>query len=265
MIINNFVKIEKKHPKLPLLFCCDHASNLIPNQYKKLGLKERILKSHIAYDIGAQTLTRKLSSIFKTNAVLAKYSRLFIDLNRDKNHINLITEKSDGIEIPGNKNLPQSEKIYRINNFHQTYHNELKLTLKNMDELFFCKTSLICIHSFTSSLQNKIKRPWEIGLLYKDDKSLYKPINRYLNNNSNYKIGKNKPYSGYEDVNYTMTYHGELDKRPFISIEIRNDIFSRNNYSKIEELSIKISQAIYYAQIKLGSPYNNFAKNLNLS
>ena len=120
MIINNFVKIKKKHPKLPLLFCCDHASNLIPNQYKKLGLKERILKSHIAYDIGAQTLTRKLSSIFKTNAVLAKYSRLFIDLNRDKNHINLITEKSDGIEIPGNKNLPKSEKIHRINNFHQT-------------------------------------------------------------------------------------------------------------------------------------------------
>ena len=103
MIINNFVNITKKLPKLQLLFFCDHASNLIPNQYKKLGLKDKILKSHIAYDIGAQTLTKKLSSIFKTNAVLAKYSRLFIDLNRDKNHINLITEKSDGVEIPGNK------------------------------------------------------------------------------------------------------------------------------------------------------------------
>ena len=265
MIINNFVNITKKRPKLPLLFCCDHASNLIPNQYKKLGLKDKILKSHIAYDIGAQTLTKKLSSIFKTNAVLAKYSRLFIDLNRDKNHINLITEKSDGVEIPGNKNLSKSEKLNRINNFHETYHKELKSTLKNMDKLFLCKTSLICIHSFTASLQNKKKRPWEIGLLYRDDKSLYKPISQYLNSNSNYKIGKNKPYSGYEDVNYTMTYHGELDKRPFISIEVRNDILSNSNSSKIEELSIKISQAIYYSQIKLGDPYNNFAKKLNIS
>ena len=134
-----------------------------------------------------------------------------------------------------------------------------------MDKLFLCKTSLICIHSFTASLHNKKKRPWEIGLLYRDDKSLYKPISQYLYSNSNYKIGKNKPYSGYEDVNYTMTYHGELDKRPFISIEIRNDILSKNNSSKIEELSIKISQAIYYSQITLGAPYNNFAKKLNLS
>ena len=265
MIINNFRNIKKKHPKLPLLFCCDHASNLIPNQYKKLGLNEKILNSHIAYDIGAQTLTKKLSSVFKTNAVMAKYSRLFIDLNRDKNHLNLITEKSDSIEIPGNKNLSKSEKLYRINNFHDTYHNELKLTLKTMDRLFLCKTALICIHSFTSSLQNKKKRLWEIGLLYRDDKRLYKPIIKYLNSNSKYKIGKNKPYSGFEDVNYTMTYHGELDERPFISIEIRNDIFSRNNSSKIDELSVKISQAIYYSQIELGFPYNNFAKKLNLS
>ena len=57
--------------------------------------------------------TNTVSSIFKTNAVLAKYSRLFIDLNRDKNHINLITEKSDGVEIPGNKNLTKSEKLNR--------------------------------------------------------------------------------------------------------------------------------------------------------
>ena len=264
MIINNFVSVKKKHPKLPLLFCCDHASNLIPKQYKKLGLTEKILRSHIAYDIGAQTVTKKLTNIFKTNAVLGKYSRLFIDLNRDINHFNLITEKSDGIEIHGNKNLSKSEKLYRINTFHKTYHNELQLTLKNMDKLFSCKTTLICIHSFTSSLQSNKKRPWEIGLLYREDKSLYKPIIKYLDKNSNFKIGKNKPYSGFEDVNYTMTCHGELDNRPFISIEIRNDIFSNNNPSKIDKLLTKISQAIYYSQIKLGPPYNNFAKNLNL-
>ncbi len=264
MIINNFITIKKKYPKLPILFCCDHASNLIPNQYKKLGLNKNILKSHIAYDIGAKIFTKKLASIFRTNAILGKYSRLFIDLNRDKSHINLIAEKSDDIEIPGNINLSKSEKLYRINNFHKSYHNELSLTLKKMDQLFSCKTALICIHSFTSSLKNKKKRPWEIGLLYRKDKSLYRPIINYLNNKSTYKIGKNRPYSGFENVNYTMTYHGELDKRPFISIEIRNDIFNNNNSAKLDELLIKISQAIYYSQIRLGSPYNNFAKKLKL-
>jgi predicted N-formylglutamate amidohydrolase len=264
MIVNNFINIKKKHPQLPLLFCCDHASNLIPNQYKKLGLKRKILESHIAYDIGAKILTKKLTKIFKTNAVMGKYSRLFIDLNRDKSHINLIAEDSDGIKIPGNKNLSKSEISFRINKFYKPYHKELELTLKNMDKLFSCKTTLICIHSFTLFLQNKKQRPWEIGLLYRNDKSLYKPIIEYLNNYSDFKIGKNKPYSGFEDVNFTMTYHGELNKRPFISLEIRNDFFSCNNLSKLDELVIKISRAIYYSQIKLEYPYNIFAKRLNL-
>ena len=57
MITNNYESIIKKKPKLPLLFCCDHASNLIPNEYNKLGLNNSILKSHIAYDIGAKKLT----------------------------------------------------------------------------------------------------------------------------------------------------------------------------------------------------------------
>ena len=79
MITNNYESIIKKKPKLPLLFCCDHASNLIPNEYNKLGLNNSILKSHIAYDIGAKKLTKILSKQFSTNAILGKYSRLFID------------------------------------------------------------------------------------------------------------------------------------------------------------------------------------------
>lgn len=264
MTINNYINIKKKCPSLPILFSCDHASNLIPNQYKKLCLEESILQSHIAYDIGAKSITKKLTSTFNTNAILGKYSRLFIDLNRDKNHVNCITEKSDEINIPGNKNLSKSEKLYRIKNFHLTYHNELSLTLKKMDNFFSCKTALICIHSFTPSLHNKIKRPWEIGLLYRHDKKLYEPILKYLSDNTEYKIGKNKPYSGFEDVNYTMTCHGEHEKRPFISIEIRNDIFEKKNITKLNELYLKISNAIYYSQLKLGEPYNIFAKKLNL-
>ena len=74
MIINNFVNITKRRPKLPLLFCCDHASNLIPNQYKKLGLKEKILKSHIAYDIGAQTASEIALSMI-TEIIATKHGR----------------------------------------------------------------------------------------------------------------------------------------------------------------------------------------------
>ena len=264
MITKNYESIIKKNPKLPLLFCCDHASNLIPKKYDKLELNNSIINSHIAYDIGAKIFTKKIARIFKTNAILGKYSRLFIDLNRSPKHMNLIPKISDDIRIPGNFNLSAKEKKYRINQFHKTYHNELKNMLKNMDNIFSCKTALICIHSFTPSLIDGHKRPWEIGLLYRKDISLYKPILKSLTNNKKLNIGNNKPYSGFEDVNYTMTYHGENSKRPFISIEIRNDIFLKINSKKLNSILQNISKAIYYSQCKLGEPYINFAKNINL-
>ena len=264
MITENYESIIKKSPKLPLFFCCDHASNLIPKEYNKLGLDTSILKSHIAYDIGAKILTKRLAKNFKTNAILGKYSRLFLDLNRSEKHGNLIPETSDGIKISNNINLTKKEQKYRINQFHKPYHTKLSNILENMDKIFLCKTSLICIHSFTPSLKDKIKRPWDIGLLYRKDKSLYKPIIESRKINKTFKIGKNKPYSGFENVNYTMTNHGEKNKRPFISIEIRNDIFEENNRKKLNKLFKNISDAIYNSQFKLGEPYITFAKNINL-
>ena len=264
MINKNYESIIIKNPKLPLLFCCDHASNLIPKKYNKLGLDKTVLNSHIAFDIGAKKLTKVLSKRFNTSAILGKYSRLLIDLNREENHKNLIPENSDGVIVPSNINLTTKDYQYRINQFHNPYHTKLSYELQKMDKLFFCKTALICIHSFTPLLKNKIKRPWEIGLLYRKDESLYKPIIHSLKMNNSFKIGKNKPYSGFDDVNYTMTTHGEKSKRPFISIEIRNDIFEENNIKNYKKLLRNISEAIFCSQLKLGKPYKTFAKKINL-
>ena len=60
----------------------------------------------------------------------------------------------------------------------------------------------------------------------------------------------------------TMANHGEKGKRPFISIEIRNDIFEEKNIKNYEKLLRNISEAIFYSQLKLGKPYNTFAKKI---
>ena len=76
------------------------------------------------------------------------------------------------------------------------------------------------------------------------------PIFNYLKYCNHLKIKKNLPYSGYDDVNYTMTKHGELGNRPFICIEIRNDLIKNKNskiFKKISKLlinSLSISQKI---------------------
>ncbi|MEN8196296.1 MAG: N-formylglutamate amidohydrolase, partial [Pseudomonadota bacterium] len=61
---------------------CDHASNVIPPEYGGLGLTAKALEDHIAWDIGAEYLASRLSEQLDVAAVLARFSRLLIDANR---------------------------------------------------------------------------------------------------------------------------------------------------------------------------------------
>jgi len=259
----NFEIPTINNPKIPLLFCCDHASKEIPKFCNNLGLNQPTLQKHISYDIGAKFLTKKLAKKFQTNYILAKYSRLFIDLNRNTSHKNLIPKYSDEIEIIGNKDINLQERKYRIKHYHKVYHQKISNLLSDMDKKFKCKTALICVHSFAPSLKNKENRPWHIGLLYRKDKRIFHEMYKHLKNIKNLNIGKNLPYSGYEDVNYTMTYHGEKKHRPFISIEIRNDAFKKNNKKRLNNIVKSITVALYKSQVALGEPYKKYINFLN--
>ena len=65
-----------------LLFLCDHASNEVPPELENLGLDRDDFTRHIAYDIGAAKLTRALADLAAAPAILARWSRLVVDLNR---------------------------------------------------------------------------------------------------------------------------------------------------------------------------------------
>ena len=93
-----------------MIFICDHASNFIPSNYKNLGLKDKHLKSHIAYDLGAKRFCEILSEKLEQTSFYANFSRLLIDPNRSEFSNDLILSESAGVEIPGNLNIKTSEK-----------------------------------------------------------------------------------------------------------------------------------------------------------
>jgi predicted N-formylglutamate amidohydrolase len=68
--------------RFPLVLVCDHASNAVPAALKQLGLGQGELARHIAWDIGAAGVTRRLAARLDAPAVLCGYSRLVIDCNR---------------------------------------------------------------------------------------------------------------------------------------------------------------------------------------
>src|SRR5947208_1658208 len=89
----------------PFVFICDHASNAVPPELGDLGLPASELARHIAWDIGAAVVTKALSEIFDSPAVLTVFSRLVIDCNRHPEAHDLIPPVSDNTPIPGNANL----------------------------------------------------------------------------------------------------------------------------------------------------------------
>ena len=75
-------EFDKKCNKNHIIFLCDHASNHIPKPYKRLGLSDKVLNSHISWDIGAKDLCVKLSKELGQSYFHANFSRLLIDPNR---------------------------------------------------------------------------------------------------------------------------------------------------------------------------------------
>ena len=211
---------KKNRKKNHLIFICDHASNFIPPNYNNLGLEEKHLKSHIAFDLGAKKFCQILSEELKQTSFYSNFSRLLIDPNRSEYSKQLIISKSAEIEIPGNQIIDNSEKEKRLKLFHRKYHLGLSnLITKKKKE--FDKVYLISIHSFTKKFIDK-KRGIEIGLLWNKNMNLLVPIQKSLTD-LNIHFGRNFPYSGFH-YNYTLDRHTQAGLIDNICFEFRNDL-----------------------------------------
>ena len=129
-IINSFqseaIKIYSGDLSKGIILMCEHATSTIPESYQNLGLPSTQLKRHIAYDIGAEAVTRYISKRLNIPAITTRYSRLLIDPNRALNDPTLIMQLSDGAVIPGNAYISQTETKHRIDTYYQPYHKALK-------------------------------------------------------------------------------------------------------------------------------------------
>src|SRR5690606_31159317 len=154
----------------PLLLVCDHASRVFPRALGDLGLDPLARRCHLALDIGAGALTAKLSGSLGATAVLAGYSRLVVDCNRDLLDPGAFLEFGDGIVIPGNRNLDAAHKEARAEAIYWPYHHAIDAEIKRLSGVSRAP-AVIAIHSFTPVLDG-ISRPWEIGVLWDADRRI---------------------------------------------------------------------------------------------
>jgi predicted N-formylglutamate amidohydrolase len=82
---------------------------------------------------------------------------------------------------------------------------------------------LFSIHSFTPHFENQ-KRPWDVGVLWKNDSRLSEPLIEKLIDRG-FCVGNNKPYSAL-DLAYTIDTHAGAVGLTNCAIEIRQDLIS---------------------------------------
>jgi predicted N-formylglutamate amidohydrolase len=203
---------------------CDHASNAIPAEYGTLGLDRDHLREHIAWDIGAAAVTRRLAERLDAPAILSRFSRLVIDPNRMPDDPSLIVTVTHNVAVPGNMSLTPSDARWRKSTFYDAYQETVGDVIAERRANGRIP-ALVSIHSFTPVVE-KFARPWQIGLLWDRDPRLKDLLYRELSRNEDLVIGDNEPYSG-QGAAGTMELHGMQCGLPHILIEIRQDLIGQ--------------------------------------
>lgn len=202
-----------------VLVVSDHASNRVPDGID-LGIPADLLDAHVAIDIGVAAVGALMAARPGIAAYLGNVSRLVCDFNREEDAPGVVPFASDGHVIPGNA-LDPAEREARLALFHRPFHARLAELLDNAPPAL-----IVSLHSFTPCLKSRPQelRPWHVGVLYNTDQRAAR-LALPLLAAEGLVVGDQQPYSGRE-LNATMNRHAEAEGRPYLGIEIRQDLIA---------------------------------------
>jgi len=234
------VEVLNEHGRSDIVLLCEHASNHIPASYGRLGLEERDLGRHIAWDIGAAKVARRLSGLLDAPAFLSGYSRLLIDLNRPLGSPGSIPVRSEATDIPGNIGLDDAERDRRAAIMFKPFHDRVAAHLDRR-RAEGRPTRLVTVHSFTPVFHG-VPRPWHAGVLYDGARDFGEAILSRLRQDASLNVEANEPYVIARDGDYAVPIHGDDRGIPAVLIEIRQDLVADDTGT--EEWAGRLAAAI---------------------
>jgi predicted N-formylglutamate amidohydrolase len=208
----------------PYVLTCDHASRALPRALGSLGLAESDLERHIAWDIGAAALARRLREALDGWLALQNYSRLVIDSNRPLTSPDSIARRSEDTVIPGNQGVSREQAELRARSIFEPYHARIRRELDRRTSNGRA-TVLVFLHSFTPTFRG-VARPWHAGVLYHRDDRLALPFLDGLRREPGLVVGDNEPYAASAATDYGLIEHGEGRGLPYVELEVRQDLLA---------------------------------------
>jgi predicted N-formylglutamate amidohydrolase len=211
-------RVRAGSPRAPFVFTCEHASAAVPGRYAGLGLGAIALADHVAWDIGAAALARRLAETFASPLIESGCSRLVIDCNRDLHDHDLIVAETHGVIVPGNAAVDAVERTHRIERWHRPYHYAIDEVLTGRPS----PTILVSVHSFTPELRGE-RRALEVGVLYDDHVPIAGTLADALAT-TGLVVRHNEPYSGLDGLIYSARVHGTRFGLRYVELEVNNGL-----------------------------------------
>ncbi len=232
----------------PVILLCEHASHHIPSPYHELGLAPRHRYSHAAWDPGARELALRLSQALDAPLVASRVSRLVYDCNRPPEAASAMPERSEIIEVPGNRRLTSAQRQARIESVYLPFCASVSRVIETRTEQHH-PTALVTVHSFTPDYHGR-RRAVEIGVLHDADSRLADAMLAQAPRLAHRKIERNSPYGPEDGVTHSLKLHGIGHGLPNVMLEIRNDLLATPE--DIHTLADELLQLLEPALVALG-------------
>lgn len=215
------VSVHNEHGRSKIVLVCEHASSHMPAEFDGLGLPRSKLKEHIAWDIGALQVAKRLADLLDAPLVHANVSRLILDINREPGHRGSIPEISESTEILANKGLSAAARSARVRSIYEPFHETLASVVGR--RRFDGGPWVISIHSYTP-IYKGFERPWHVGILHNEDMRLSTKLLTALKQDESLIVGDNEPYAPSDGVYHTIERHTASAGYVGAMVEIRNDL-----------------------------------------
>lgn len=225
----------------PLVLTCEHAASAVPDGLETTDTDRKWLKTHWGWDIGIFDVTRALAEIEGAPVVASRYSRLLCDVNRHPEQRGLVRTHIKDDPISFNQNLDQRDVYRRLATYHAPYHRLVDECLTRQVELNR-NVKLISMHSFTPELDGEV-RDMEIGVLFHDGQDDYADHMADAFRAEGFSTALNEPYSGKNNMIYSVRRHGLAHDIRHLELEIRNDLIDTPD--KAADMAESVAAALH--------------------